>query len=386
MSCGNDNLFGGTSQFIKTNAGDLIAVLGSNTIERQMLADLRIPYKQILHSRVILKAGQINYLLNFLGLGDNATFLSMKATYDGKSVNEEANYINWSFFDSLSTVNHMDQFMILTGNSTNRIKQIYLTNPNSNYPVILDILVASIDDTYSYFQDTVNQVGTLFTGLSYTNIETYVADESIVVYDSNSPRNALMYVVLTNINSITRSLTTVIIEDISVGFIYLYFLTQSALSYVLQNSGAILPMTADTEPPAVYLYQTIGASASGATISVVGTASAGPYNTSFFGWTYSSGSVATSNVAEFGATISLASFGDSGTITLPRLNSLLVGSASDNRDGALTLTDSNFVLTNYSGNSIVSIVSTGTYSLKFVLKDIAGNEINTLTKIDLYII
>jgi len=392
MGCGNDSLFGGTSQFIKTNAGDLIAVLGSNTIERQMLADLRIPYKQILHSRVILKAGQINYLLNFLGMGDNATFLSMKATYDPKSVNEESNYINWSFFDSLSTVNHMDQLMILTGNSTNRIKQLYLTNPNSTYPVIIDVLVASIDDTYSYFQDTVNQTGTMFTGLSYTNIETYVVDESIVIFDSNSPRNALMYIVLTNINSITRTSTMLVIEDVSAGMIYLTFLTewdamqaQSALNYVLQNSGAILPMTSDLVPPVVYLLNQVGASSSGATLSIIGTGATGPYNTSWFGYTYSS-TISTSILATFGATISLADFGDSGTITLPRLNSLLVGSASDNRDGDLTLSDSNFVLTNYAGNSVVSIIATGTYSLKFVLKDIAGNEINSLTKIELYII
>jgi hypothetical protein len=55
-----------------------------------------MPYKQILKSRVILKPGQTNYLLNFLGLGDNATFLSIKV-YNSKSVLEEDNIVHWSF-------------------------------------------------------------------------------------------------------------------------------------------------------------------------------------------------------------------------------------------------------------------------------------------------
>ena len=105
IGCGA-NLFGTKSQFIKTNGGDFIAVDGSNTRERLILSDLRIPYKQILKSRIILKTGQINYLLNHLGLGDNATFLCMKVVYDGKSVIEADNYVNWSYYDDLTRVNH----------------------------------------------------------------------------------------------------------------------------------------------------------------------------------------------------------------------------------------------------------------------------------------
>ena len=82
------NLFGNRSQFIKTNGGDFIATEASNIKERIVLSDLRMPYKQILKSRVILKTGQANYLLNHLGLGDNATFLCIKAVYDSKAVIE----------------------------------------------------------------------------------------------------------------------------------------------------------------------------------------------------------------------------------------------------------------------------------------------------------
>jgi hypothetical protein len=65
------------AQYIKVNGG-VVAIEGSNILERLTVSDLRMPYKQILKSRVILKPGQTNYLLNFLGLVDNAKFLCIK--------------------------------------------------------------------------------------------------------------------------------------------------------------------------------------------------------------------------------------------------------------------------------------------------------------------
>ena len=75
MSCGNSSVFGNQSQYIKFQNSDIVAIEGVNTVERLIGGDIRIPYKQLLKSRIILKAGQVNYLLNHLGIGDNATFL-----------------------------------------------------------------------------------------------------------------------------------------------------------------------------------------------------------------------------------------------------------------------------------------------------------------------
>ena len=87
MGCaiGQSTLFGGASNYLKFQGGDLIAIEGPNTVERQPLTDLKFTYKQLLRGRIILKAGQINYLMNHLGLGDNATFVSIAARYDAKS-------------------------------------------------------------------------------------------------------------------------------------------------------------------------------------------------------------------------------------------------------------------------------------------------------------
>ena len=102
-SCAS-SLFGASAQYIKVSGGDFIAIEGANTVDRLTVSDLRMPYKQLLRSRVILKVGQNNYLLNHLGLGDNATFLCIKAIYNQKSVIETDNYITWSYYDDLAKV------------------------------------------------------------------------------------------------------------------------------------------------------------------------------------------------------------------------------------------------------------------------------------------
>ena len=214
--CGG-SLFGPSSQYIKLNGGDFIAVEGSNTRERLIASDLRMPYKQLLKSRIILKPGQVNYLLNHLGLGDNATFVAIKALYDPKSVIEDDNYIQWNFYTDFSKLYSMAQMLVLTGNSTHRVQQIYLTNPNPNYPVYLDVMCAVIDDNYSFFQDVTNQSGLSFDGLRYTDILTHVVNESIVLMSADLVPSPMAYIMLANINTIERLGRILIVDDSAVG-------------------------------------------------------------------------------------------------------------------------------------------------------------------------
>ena len=361
------NLFGNRSQFIKTNGGDFIATEASNIKERIVLSDLRMPYKQILKSRIILKTGQTNYLLNHLGLGDNATFLCLKATYDPKSVNEEDNYINWSYYDDLTRINTFAQMMVLTGNSLNRIPQLYLTNPSTKYPVFIDVMVAVLDDTYSFFNDTLNQTGTSFTGLEYTDIKSHVIGESIVINDKSSPTKPLIYILLNTINSIEKSGTILIIDNTTYGTVFLQFLTEndafqahSLLNYVLENPNVdidSLPV-GDLVDPTLYFYSNIGASASLDYIAFDGDTYGVPYNT-LDGFTFST-------------TISLAQSGISGSITRSRLIDLLVDYVEDNRDGYMYMNTYNLIITGTSG-VVTTIIETGTYSLTFDFSDIAQN-------------
>ena len=368
-SCGA-SLFGQGSQYIKVTGGDFIAIEGSNTRERLTVSDVRMPYKQLLKSRVILRAGQVNYLLNHLGLGDNATFLAIKTIFNPKSVIEADNYINYSFYDDLTKVYTFAQMMVLTGNSTNRIKQLYLTNPNSKYDVQLEVMIGIIDDNYSFFNDTLNQSGTSFTGLEYTDIASYIVGESIVINDKSSPVKPLIYILLNNIQSIEKTGSIIIIDDSGLGTIFLQFLTendafqaQSLLNYVLENPNVnisnIDPL-ADSQDPIVYFYSKVGASASLDYIAFNGATSSSGFDTGD-GFTFST-------------TISLTQSGTvSGTILdKNQLIYLLIDEIVDIRDGYMYMMPSNLIITGTAGVS-TSITHTGTYSLTFDFSDIAQN-------------
>ena len=373
MGCaiGQSTLFGTQdSNYLKFQGSDLIAVEGPNTVERQLLGSLRFPYKQLLKGRVILKPGQVNYLLNHLGLGDNATLVSISAKYDAKSKIEEDNYILWSFYDDLTNTHPMAQYMMLTGNSSNRVKQLYLTNPNDTYSVILDVMVANIDDTYNFFNDVINQSGTSFVNLELGSITTYVTGESIVINDSNS--KPLIYILLNNIETIEISGQILTIDDSSMGKIFLHFKTvgdakqaNSLLNYVLENPSvdiANLDPLVDEEPPIVYFLPTVGASSSTAYIDFNGATDSVPYGTTY-GNTFST-------------TISFGSYATNSQISKLSLIDLLIDYADDNRDGLITLYTQSIVLTGTAGSSVDSVVGEGTYSLTFDISDIAGNNLS----------
>lgn len=365
MATCQSSLFGNQSQYIKVNGGDFVAVQGANTFEKLLVSDLRMPYKQLLKSRVILKAGQTNYLLNHLGLGDNATFVAIKAIYDAKSVIEEDNFITWSFYDDLTKSYSMAQMLVLTGNSTNRIKQLYLTNPNTKYQVALEVMVANIDDSYSFFNDTVNQSGTTFTGLEWTDIKSHIIGQSIKIMDKGTPTRPLIYLEIANIETIEKSGSILIIDDASYGTIFLQFLTEfdayqahSLFNYVIENPDVnIDTIQVDSADPVLYFYNQVGTT--GDFIAFNG-ATAGPYSTA--------------DGLTFSTSISLLTYGTaSGTlIDKQQLIYLLVDSITDNRDGTMSMQPSNLIITATSSD-ISSIILPGTYSLTFNFSDIAHN-------------
>lgn len=394
MSCqiGINSLFG-ANQYIKFLNGDIVAIEGPNTLER-LITNLQIPYAQVLKGRIILKAGQIGYLMNHLGLGDNATFLAIIARYDTNSVNEEDNYLEWYYSNNPASINYMDQIMILTGNSLHRIPQLYFNNPNLQYNVQLDVMVAVIDDNYSFFPDTINQTGLSFYNLQCNSllncIETFVTNESIVIYDTNSPRNALVYLTLVNISSININGDLIVIDEQTLGKIFLQFITEidakqaySLINYVIENQGIVIQALSpivDIYSPIVYFYNQVGNTVSGSYITYAGQNN-GPYNTG----TYPS--------MTFSTTIPLLEYVDydldndiENTLTKSMLSSLLINNVFDNRDGEIAVDSSDIIIYDYASNVVESIVMTGTYSLYFNISDLAGNLVNPSTYVILSIV
>jgi hypothetical protein len=246
-----------------------------------------------------------------------------------------------------------------------------LTNPNSKYAVVLDIMVAVIDEEYSFFNDVLNQSGTSFVGLAVTDIHSYVVGESIVINDKNS--KPLIYLLLVNISSIEKDGDVITIDDTSLGFILLKFSTDydanqafSLLNYILENQNvdidSLVPLTDDVSP-IIYFNSEVGGT--GDYIEFNGSTASVPYDTSF-GNTFST-------------TISISTYGNGGLLTKTNLIDLLIDVVDDDRDGIISLTSSNINIFNYSQASVSSITSTGTYSLSFEISDIAENNLSGVT-------
>jgi hypothetical protein len=153
MGCGQNSLFGESNGgTIKYQGNDLVSIEGANILERLLLGGVSVPYNQILKGRVVLKPGEANYVMNHLGLGSHATFVAMVVKYAAHSKLEVDNYITYSYVGS-PTINYpINQILTLSGNSTHRIPHIYLSNPNQNHSVTIDIMVASVDEVVEFSQ------------------------------------------------------------------------------------------------------------------------------------------------------------------------------------------------------------------------------------------
>ena len=379
MSCpGQNSLFGASDKYIKFLGGDAVAIEGPSLVEKQILNDLRFPYEQILRSRVTLKAGQVNYLLNFLGLGDNATFLSISARYSPNSKIPDDNYIKYNYYPDLTNSFYFAQMLLLTGNTTNRVPQLYLTNPNSKYPVTLDVMVAIIDDTYTFFDDTINQSGLSFTNLLYTYINTFIVNESIVILDDDA--NALCYLTLAGISSIDIVGNIVIIKENAIGSLFLEFIDEanaklgnSVLNYIKNNNNVVVDANNpyfDSTPPVVYFYEWVGNNSINAPIDMLGATGPGPYDTGMNGTSSSS----------FGTTVS---FGTYSQYSKMDLIGLLINQVQDNRDNLINIDDNNINLVGITGSTAGVAAFVGTYSMTFNITDLAGNIVNTNTNLQL---
>lgn len=371
----NGSIFGSNNnnQYIKTNKGDFIAIKGANIHERQILSDLRIPYKQILKSRIHLKAGQVNYLMNHLGLGDNATFVSIHARYNTKSILEEDNYLVWNFYSDFNKQYAMDELLVLTGNSTNRIEQIYLTNPNPDYTVELEVMVAVIDDEYSFFNDSNQQVGRSYIGLDLIDIKTHVPNESIVIYDKSSPNKALAYFTISNISVVGRTVQILKINDSVLGDTFLEFSTEenaiqaeSLFNHIINNPSVDLnnlcPLE-DLEPPVIYFNQNYENTGDFITFNGL---TATSYNTL--------------DGSTFSTQIEFATYATSSVITKTDLLDGLIDSVVDNRDGTMSLSEDNInIISGTNSNILDNITTTASYDITFNIEDIAKNNLNDIS-------
>jgi len=373
MSDCNPNInrfFGALQTHIKPYNGSFVAVEGPNMTHKiTSMPYLKFPYQQVLTGRVTLRAGQTNYLLNHLGLGDNATFLAITAQYDNSSKFEADNYVQYSYYSDKNRIYSFAQMLVLTGNSENRVEQLYIHNPNQNVPVVLEIMVAVIDDFYNFFEENSDSSSVsnsvTFENISNSDVDIWDNDDSMMIV-KNSSGQAMLYLNLQDINALNRDGKILTIDEKSVGIILLIFVSEfeatQAKSKINQwindySNGVSSTPIDDYEPIITFSNSVVDdqvAAAYGSTLTSLDGDGSFVYNSS----------------------ISLSDYNTE--ITKVNLKDLLISKVEDFESSIIVLNATNALLLKTEGNiSVNNIVNPGEYYVFFDITDAIGNKVNS---------
>lgn len=373
-----NRFFGPVQTHIKLYQGSFIAVEGPNmTHKLSSLPSMRIPYQQVLTGRIILRAGQTNYLLNHLGLGDNATFLAITAQYDVSSKFEADNYVQYSYYSNKNKLFSFSQLLCLTGNSENRIEQLYLHNPNQDVAVVLEVMVGIIDEYYDFFtqnDDGNTTTDIVYSNLKYTDVTIWDSDDSLLVVKNSFGQN-IAYINLNDINSVTQDGKIITIDESSIGQILLIFQTEydatQARIRITQwiddyNNGTVTPPSDDFEPIITFTSNIIDDDTE---IPYGGSLTSLDGNRSFVGAT----------------SLSLDDY--AGTITKTILKDWIISKVEDYESTILTITAStDLIIRDSDGLAISSISVIGEYYIYFDISDGIGNRVSDLVNVKVNII
>jgi hypothetical protein len=365
--CSTNRFFGQVQTHIKMYQGSFVAVEGPNmTHKMNTLPSMQFPYQQVLSARLTLRAGQTNYLLNHLGLGDNATFLAITATYDNKSKFESDNYVQYSYYSNKNKIFNFAQMLVLSGNSECRIEQLYLHNPNQNSVVILEVMVGVIDEYYDFFtqnEDTNTDGPISFDNLKHTDVALWDSDVSVLVV-TNSFNQPILYLNLADINSVVQDGKILTIDETSVGSILLIFQTEydatQARVKITQwiddnNNDNVTPPIDDFEP---IIYFTSSITDDDTLVPYGESLTSVDGNRSFVG----------------GSVLSLADY--SGTITKTVLASFIIATVLDFENAVIVVTPSSDLIIKTSGGVLITdIQASGVYYVSFDISDTIGNRV-----------
>lgn len=350
-----NNLLTPSEKVIKPYNCSFIAVDGPQIKSKLNMEGLEIPYISQYTSTLVLNEESSDQPVLYGFLGNNITFLMIKATYVPKDPNwavEADEYIEYYFADNPSQKRYMSKLLVLTGNSAKRIPQIYLTNPSTKNKVYLEVFMANLDqDSLDSTSGTIDNIDYI-NGLYFNNIiSDRVLSGSTSLYITDEDDNTILIIPYENINTIQRlsdGLTLLIGTDseekIKLEFLSAFNMKQahSRINWVLEDTtNRYLTKTypnIDADPPTI-TWTTLG-SQTGYTSITTG-------NTTYLIDTFISG-------------------------------------VTDTRDGNISIYDTNVVI--YNEGSLVplsGITTEGQYQLLFTVADIAGNS-NTQTKYAMY--
>lgn len=351
-----------TEKLIKPYECSFIVIEGPNMKGKLSLEGLEIKYDSFYLSQLTLNENSHDQPLMYGFLGENVTYLMVRARYmplDPNWALETEQYITYYFKDDPGQVRSMSQLMVLTGNSTNRIPQIYFNNPSTKYKVYLEVLMANLPqsallNTQQYAQNS------SFSGLYYNSIISDVVNYSVPTSTGSTELKILdingstvLVIPYNNLRTISKidPLTLLIgldtEEKVKLQFLSEFYCDQanSRINWVLKSTRyRVLTKNyppIDTTPP-TFLWNDV---TTGYTTGITS-----------------------------GVTL-LYLLPSGATYTDTNLKEIFISGITDNRDGSISIYDS--VLEIYSLNDIVpvttGITNVGIYSVFFNVRDLASN-------------
>jgi len=145
MRIESNNLLHSNNKSINFVNDCLIAKEGPNTKGNLSLSNISIEYDSYFSSNMTLQPEDKDMPIMYGFLGTDITFIAITVDYNNNpQVCPEDNYIEYYFEDQPLIRRTFTDILVLSGNDTKRIPQIYVYNPGKEV-VNLNIMVANLD-------------------------------------------------------------------------------------------------------------------------------------------------------------------------------------------------------------------------------------------------
>jgi hypothetical protein len=351
-----------TEKLIKPYECSFIVIEGPNMKGKLNLEGLEIRYDSFYLSQLVLNTTSSDQPLMYGFLGESVTFLMVRAKYlpaDPNWAIETDQFIEYYFKDDPTQIRTMSQLMVLTGNSTKRIPQIFFNNPNQTYKVYLEVLMAnlpqeSMTNTNQYTQNS-SYSGLYWNSITSDSVNyilpTTTGSTELMILDATG--STVCVIPYDNIRTILKvSSTTLLIgldteEKIKLEFLSEFNCNQanSRINWVLEDRRRRILTTSSPD------------------IDI--TAPVFTWNNVLTG--------STTGITSGTTTEYLLPSGTTYTTTL--LKEIFISGITDTVDGTKSIYDTEIVI--YVLNDFVpttSITAVDTYNVLFTIRDIANNE------------
>ena len=273
-----NDVLGNNNKKISFYKESMISSNGPNMVGRVDLSTISIPYDSYFTASISLQANSVDIPI-YYGIGTDITFILLKANYtDITNLNTRSvcsgttTGVEYYFEDEPLIKRKFNDIMILSGNDTYRIPQIYLNNSNNN-AITVEFMVANLNPNeissllYTNYSD-IN--GLVFNSILSDQIYSFNGTgstqfEIIDLINNNSIQMVIPYSNIDILQLENEKIKVKTKNDDSINLIFVSEFnarqTYSRMNWVIENSSQryLTPIYPglDTTAPTIY-WNTLG--------------------------------------------------------------------------------------------------------------------------------